>query len=111
MTSESISARLYEPQVEAVDDLVDHHGMKKSEAIRRLIQDGIEHREGDNTESDSNDTTPLQVGQLVGWAVLSVSVAALSLGATTAAGTVAAAAAAVFLGTAADHYRGGDNGE
>jgi len=103
MASETYAARLYEEQIEHVEGLVDRHGMKKSEAVRRLIQDGIEKRQEDEQAGTSPRSALIE---RLGWAFLALALAGLALELPTAAGASAIVAAALFVGGAAVRWRG-----
>lgn len=108
MSDNRFQTRLPQPLASEVEELEDEHGLNTSQAMRQLIQHGVEHRRDDNT--DTKPSQPQQTGQFVGWALLSASIATFALGSTTPAGAIAAAAAIVFLATAVDQYRGGADG-
>lgn len=99
MASKSKSAHLYEPQLEAIDELEEEHGIKKSEAIRRLISEGIEARKR------RREQIPAELIAQVGWAGLAGSVAAIAVGASAVGGVVAGVAAVLFVVSAAARWR------
>lgn len=99
--------RLPQPLASEVEELEDEHGLNTSQAMRQLIQHGVEHRRADNT--DSKPSQQQQTAQFVGWALLSLSVALSVVGASGGAAAIAVAAVVVFLGGAARQYRAGSD--
>ena len=100
MDAKNFSVRLHAPEAEKVEQLTDEQGYNKSEAVRRLVEDGIEHR------SNASDRTAELAGSL-GWASLAVSLAGLALNSTTPAGVAAGIAAVLFVVSAVARWRGG----
>jgi Arc/MetJ-type ribon-helix-helix transcriptional regulator len=100
MDAKNFSVRLHAPEAEKVEELTDEEGYNKSEAVRRLVEDGIEHR------SNASDRLGELAGSL-GWASLSLSLAGLALGSTTPAGAAAVLAAVLFVASAVARWRGG----
>ena len=100
MDAKTYSIRLHAPEAEKVEQLTDEQGYTKSEAVRRLVEDGIEHR------SNASDRLGKLAGSF-GWASLSVSLAALALNSTTPAGVAAGVAAVLFVVSAVVRWRGG----
>lgn len=93
------SAHLYEPQLEAVEEMEEENGVGRSEAIRQLIIEGAESRNRRRQES-----APELLSQF-GWAGIAASVAAIAVGASTVGGAVAGVAALLFVGSAAARWR------
>lgn len=106
MSDNRFQTRLPQPLASEVEELEDEHGLNTSQAMRQLIQHGVEHRRDDNTDTKSSQ--PQQTGQSVGWGLLSISVALSVIGVTVGAAAIAVTAAIVFLATAVDQYRGED---
>lgn len=107
MGDNRFQTRLPQPLASEVEELEDEHGLNTSQAMRQLIQHGVEHRRDDNT--GTNPPQQQQTGQFVGWALLSLSVALSVVGAMGGAAAIAVAAAIVFLGAAARQYRAGSD--
>ena len=101
MPSETRSVHLYEPQVEALEEIEEKHGVAKSEAMRRVITDGLEYRQRRQQQTFS------EILEKFGWASLAVSLAGLALNSTTPAGIVAGIAAVLFVVSAVARWRGG----
>ena len=97
---ENYSTVLPEPEANEVEQFRKEKGITKSEAVKRLVQSGIEHR------SNASDRTAELAGSL-GWASLAVSLAALAVGLTTPAGAAALLAAVLFVVSAVARWRGG----
>lgn len=100
MDAKNFSVRLHAPEAEKVEELTDEQGYNKSEAVRRLVEDGIEHR------SNASDRFGELTGSL-GWASLALSLAGLAVGFTTPAGVAALLAAVLFVASAVARWRGG----
>ena len=94
------STVLPEPEAKEVEQLREEKNITKSEAVKRLIQSGVEHR------SNKSDRAAELSGSL-GWASLSLSLAALALNSTTPAGVAAGVAAVLFVVSAVARWRGG----
>jgi hypothetical protein len=97
---ENYSTVLPEPEAEEVEQFREEKGITKSEAVKRLVQSGVEHR------SNASDRTAELAGSL-GWASLSLSFAGLAVGFTTPAGAAALLAAVLFVASAVARWRGG----
>ena len=97
---QNYSTVLPAPEADEVEQLREEKDITKSEAVKRLVQSGIEHR------SNASDRTAELAGSL-GWASLAVSLAALAVGLTTPAGAAALLAAVLFVVSAVVRWRGG----
>jgi len=97
---ENYSTVLPEPEANEVEQFRKEKGITKSEAVKRLVQSGIEHR------SNAFDRTAELAGSL-GWASLALSLAGLALNSTTPAGVAAGIAAVLFVVSAVARWRQG----
>lgn len=99
MDAKTYSARLYGPQVEEVERLIDEEGLSKSEAIRKLVADGAREYEQRRRQQ------PGDIAAQLGWAALAGAVAGVALGFSLVGGVAAVVAALLFVGGAVDRWR------
>ena len=100
MDAKTYSVRFHEPEVEKIEELTEEQGYTKSEAVRRLVVDGIERRSGTAGRI-------AEIAGSLGWASLAVSLAGLALNSTTPAGIAAGLAAVLFVVSAVARWRQG----
>lgn len=101
MDAKTYSARLYAPQVEEVERLVNEEGLSKSEAIRKLVTKGT------RKQQERRRQEPAEIISRLGWAALAGALVGLAAGASVAAGVVAALAAVLFVVSAVATWWGG----
>ncbi len=71
MGRQHVATRLDEPEYEQIEAIMEEKGISKSEAMRRVVQDGLESRGRINTSvntdesDDSDDNTRVVVNQSV----------------------------------------------
>lgn len=97
---QNYSTVLPEPEAEEVEQFREEKGITKSEAVKRLVQSGVEHRREPFEEE-------AELAGSLGWASLSLSLAGLALGITAPAGAAALLAAVLFVASAVARWRGG----
>jgi len=71
MGREHVATRLDEPEYQEIKQITDEKGISKSEAMRRVVQDGLEARGRINTNvntgqsEDDTDTRTVKSGQII----------------------------------------------
>jgi hypothetical protein len=71
MGREHVATRLDEPEYQQIEAITQEKGISKSEAMRRVVQDGLEARGRINTNvntgqsEDNTDTRTVETGQII----------------------------------------------
>jgi len=71
MGRQHVATRLDEPEYQEIQQITDEKGISKSEAMRRVVQDGLEARGRINTNvntgqsEDDTDTRTVKSGQII----------------------------------------------
>jgi len=71
MGRQHVATRLDEPEFQEIKQITDEKGISKSEAMRRVVQDGLEARGRINTNvntgqsEDDTDTRTVKSGQII----------------------------------------------
>ena len=71
MGRQHVATRLDEPEYEQIQKITEEKGISKSEAMRRVVQDGLEARGRINTNvntgqsEDDTDTRTVKSGQII----------------------------------------------
>jgi hypothetical protein len=71
MGRQHVATRLDEPEYQEIKQITDEKGISKSEAMRRVVQDGLEARGRINTNvntgqsEDDTDTRTVKSGQII----------------------------------------------
>jgi len=71
MGRQHVATRLDEPEFQEIKQITDEKGISKSEAMRRVVQDGLEARGRINTNvntgqsEDNTDTRTVETGQII----------------------------------------------
>ena len=97
---QNYSTVLPEPEAKEVEQFREEKGITKSEAVKRLVQSGVEHRREPFEEE-------AELAGSLGWASLALSLAGLGFGFTTPGGAAALLAAVLFVASAVARWRGG----
>ena len=97
---ENYSTVLPEPEANEVEQFRKEKGITKSEAVKRLVQSGVEHRR-------ERFKKEAELARSLGWASLALSLAGLALNSTTPAAVAAGIAAVLFVVSAVARWRQG----
>jgi hypothetical protein len=71
MGREHVATRLDEPEYQEIKQITEEKGISRSEAMRRVVQDGLEARGRINTNvntgqsEDNTDTRTIETGQII----------------------------------------------
>jgi len=71
MGREHVATRLDEPEYQEIKQITEEKGISRSEAMRRVVQDGLEARGRINTNvntgqsEDNTDTRTVETGQII----------------------------------------------
>ena len=71
MGRQHVATRLDEPEYEQIQKITEEKGISRSEAMRRVVQDGLEARGRINTNvntgqsEDNTDTRTVETGQII----------------------------------------------